>query len=582
MIYSLSLYISITIFGAGLIYKIYAWLSIKPGLYSKNISTTKRISQALKGVVSTIFSLKLLALVKTIALDIVIQRKVLKEDPFRWLTHILIYLPFILLIAMHALGNIITVSLFDTYSPSLNPFMFLRDLFGALIIIGVAMAAYRRFFLKAPRLKTTSMDTFTLALIAIIMVSGVLLEGVKITSYSAYKQMVEDYAGLDEGEDEFKALTAYWVERYAIVSQRAKKPFDPELIKQGEEIHETSCAACHSRPNWAFVGYPVAFVSRPIAGALDKAGIPSVLFSIHFFACLIGLAYLPFSKFLHIITTPLSLLINSFAISDKANKATRQAIELDACMHCGNCTGRCSVGIIYEKIGNVNILPSEKISSLKKIVYKREILQKDFSLILQGTCLCTNCLRCTDVCPAGINLQELWFSMREEMLQKDSPEPSILSPLSFYRGLMKEDIPNYQRPLTLAREAISSGCELIKDRKKPIYLETERDLQSQLTLSNQANTFRGCFGCQTCTNVCPVVANYEDPIEHLGMLPHQIMYAAGLGIKDLAFGSNMLWDCTTCYQCQEHCPQGVKVTDILYELKNLAVENLNLKKQILL
>jgi heterodisulfide reductase subunit C len=29
----------------------------------------------------------------------------------------------------------------------------------------------------------------------------------------------------------------------------------------------------------------------------------------------------------------------------------------------------------------------------------------------------------------------------------------------------------------------------------------------------------------------------------------------------------------TCYQCQEHCPQNVKVTDILYQLKNLAVEN---------
>jgi heterodisulfide reductase subunit C len=35
----------------------------------------------------------------------------------------------------------------------------------------------------------------------------------------------------------------------------------------------------------------------------------------------------------------------------------------------------------------------------------------------------------------------------------------------------------------------------------------------------------------------------------------------------------MLWDCLTCYQCQEHCPQNVEVTDILFQLKNLAVEN---------
>jgi heterodisulfide reductase subunit C len=32
----------------------------------------------------------------------------------------------------------------------------------------------------------------------------------------------------------------------------------------------------------------------------------------------------------------------------------------------------------------------------------------------------------------------------------------------------------------------------------------------------------------------------------------------------------MTWDCTTCYQCQENCPQGIKVTEIIYELKNRA------------
>jgi heterodisulfide reductase subunit C len=102
-------------------------------------------------------------------------------------------------------------------------------------------------------------------------------------------------------------------------------------------------------------------------------------------------------------------------------------------------------------------------------------------------------------------------------------------------------------------------------------------LQSGLNLSAQAKNFSVCFGCQTCTTVCPVVGNYENPQEALGLLPHQIMHAAGLGIRDLAFGSNMLWDCLTCYQCQEQCPQGVHVTDVLYELKNLAVKRVREK-----
>ena len=69
----------------------------------------------------------------------------------------------------------------------------------------------------------------------------------------------------------------------------------------------------------------------------------------------------------------------------------------------------------------------------------------------------------------------------------------------------------------------------------------------------------------------PSPLDLRDPGEVLDLLPHQIMHSCALGIKDLALGSNMLWDCLTCYQCQEQCPQGVCVTDVFYELKNEAV-----------
>lgn len=579
MFYYISLYISLAIFIGGLIYKIYAWLSYKIGVDSKDIPTSKRLSSALKGIVLTIFSAKILTLINVFFLDIILQRKVFNEDFFRWLTHILIYVAFMLLLFMHALDKFITSAIFPNYSATLNPFLFLRDLFGALVIIGVCMAIYRRFILRPPRLKTNSMDTYAIIILAVIMLSGIILEGTKIGSYSIYKTMVSDYAGLEEGEEEFKALTAFWVDKFGTVSPDLKAPFEATLLEEGKELHEMSCSGCHSRPQWAFVGYPVAKVFKGAALGLDKGGIHTLLWYIHFLACFIGLAYLPFSKFLHIITSPLSLLANSVMDkkgSEPANIATRQALELDACTHCGACTSRCSVGIIVEEIENENILPSEKLQSIKAIVTKKQTDETRFRLILDGTYLCTNCHRCTDVCPAGINLEDLWFSAREDMFQKDYPEFSILSPLSFYRGLMRESIPqtDYNRPLIQAREAIASKYELIKTPDKAVNLTPDnQELRDSLLLSDQAATFSACFGCQTCTNVCPVVAAYENPKDVLGMLPHQIMYATGLGIKDLAFGSQMLWDCLTCYQCQEQCPQGVKVTDVLYELKNLAIKN---------
>jgi heterodisulfide reductase subunit C len=308
-----------------------------------------------------------------------------------------------------------------------------------------------------------------------------------------------------------------------------------------------------------------------------------VLWYIHVLACLVGLAYLPFSKMFHIFASPVSLLANGVIGKEKlapANRATLQAMELDACTHCGTCSLRCSVIMAFEEITNINIFPSEKIASIKALASGKELRPQELRHIQEGVYLCSNCYRCTVVCPSGINLQDLWFNVRETLLQKGYPEFLVLSPLSFYRGLMKEETVqrDYEKPLIQAREAISAQCDLMKKKDQVLPLTpTDRKLQSGLNLSAQAKTFSVCFGCQTCTTVCPVVGNYENPQEVLGLLPHQIMHAAGLGLRDLAFGSNMLWDCLTCYQCQEQCPQGVHVTDVLYELKNLAVKQVREK-----
>ncbi len=51
------------------------------------------------------------------------------------------------------------------------------------------------------------------------------------------------------------------------------------------------------------------------------------------------------------------------------------------------------------------------------------------------------------------------------------------------------------------------------------------------------------------------------------------MNCLGLGLVEMASGPRMLWDCVTCYQCQENCPQNVQITDIFLQLKNIAANN---------
>jgi len=461
----------------------------------------------------------------------------------------------------------------------------LRDIFAVFVILGLGLALYRRFVAPGPRLRTNAMDSYLILLLGIIILSGVLLEGLKIVSYSKYEEMVEDYADTDEKE-ELACLESLWVEKYGLVSPEVKGPFDQSTLEKGYDLHEMSCAACHSRPQWAFLGYGISRAVKPAALTLDRAHVPSILWTIHFLACFLALASLPFTKFFHMITGPLSLMANAImerGRSEEANLATKEAMELDACTHCGLCTAQCSVGILVEKITNENILPSEKMVSLKALASGRKLSQKDLGNIVDGIYLCTNCNRCTVVCPVGINLKDLWLNVREYLLQRGRPEVFVLSPFSFYRGLMKEAIPqgDYQKPLDSAVAVLAETYRPAASAAEPLTMgPDDRAFQGEVALSEQAKTYSGCFGCQTCTTVCPVVGAYDDPGHEVGLLPHQIMHAVALGMRNLAFGSRMLWDCLTCYQCQEQCPQGVCVTDVFYELKNMAVKHFKEKASL--
>ncbi|UCH21851.1 MAG: 4Fe-4S dicluster domain-containing protein [Deltaproteobacteria bacterium] len=577
MVFDILFYTSLAIFILGLIYKISTWFTRKIGIMAHQVTTADRVSAATRGILTTFFSRKILILIKVFILDVLLQLRILRENYLRWLMHMLIFWGFMLLVLMHALEGSISEPLFSDYYSTVNPYMFLRDLFGFMVIVGIGIAIYRRFILKVPRLSSTIMDRYAIIIVAMVMLSGIFLEGLKITSHSEFMRMVEDYAGLED-QEEIQPLESFWVQHYGLVSPNLEAPFDEEVLAQGEELHEGYCMDCHSKPQSAFSGYAASKIIRPIASALDQAGGVTLLWYFHILSCFIGLAYLPFSKMFHVFATPVSLMVG--AVMDKAksapaNIATRQAIELDACMHCNTCSLRCSVAVAYDNVGNRNIRPSEKIQFLRAYAANKDLDSQALRAIQEGIYLCTNCDRCTVFCPAGITLKDMWLNVREELIQKGHPVPLVLSQYSWYRGLNRESLEaaDYSNPLDAARKAIADNFELINQPEKIIPLTPiNKGFKEKADRSGQAHTYSYCFSCENCSTVCPVVENYENPQEVVGMLPHQIMRALGLGLKDLAMGSRMLWDCLTCYQCQEHCPQGVKVTDVLYELKNQALK----------
>jgi heterodisulfide reductase subunit C len=284
------------------------------------------------------------------------------------------------------------------------------------------------------------------------------------------------------------------------------------------------------------------------------------------FACFVGLAALPYTRFFHAVAGPVSLLLNRTAPqrgfpqppSSIGVRASRRALALSACVRCGICDVRCSVAPIARYLGKPDLLPSHKLIATGALAsgrLSRSGREKDASrhnalLAAEGAFLCTDCGRCTDLCPLGLDLEDLWQAARGDLAAAGLPAPAqwirAREPLAWAESLNRDTV---QRHFSVPD---STFAPLSADRR----------------------AFSRCVQCQTCTNVCPVVAHSLDPEDGVELTPQKVMNLLRLGLGELALGSRMVWDCATCYQCQENCPQGIRVTDIMYELRALAVKRL--------
>ncbi len=349
------LYSSFLICITGLVYRIATWFVLSIGIQGKKASIHRRITAASIAFFRVLFSLNVLKLLQAFVIDIVFQRRLFVKAGFaRWLAHLLIFYGFLSLLFLHALDAVITQRLFSDYYSTLNPFLFLRDFFGALVLSGLAIAVGRRVVSTHRRIRTTRMDAYAIVIVAFIVFSGIFLEGLAMTSHSEFERMLSDYAGLYD-EEEIKALEAFWVENFALVSPAVQTPVNAELLAQGAEVNETYCISCHVSNKWGFWGYSAAKGIRPFALWLDQAGGVAVCWYIHIVGCFLGLALLPFSKMFHMVSVPVSMSVSAVRNPDRSspeNLATIEAMELDACTHCGVCSQTCSAAMMSEVMGN--------------------------------------------------------------------------------------------------------------------------------------------------------------------------------------------------------------------------------------
>jgi heterodisulfide reductase subunit C len=75
---------------------------------------------------------------------------------------------------------------------------------------------------------------------------------------------------------------------------------------------------------------------------------------------------------------------------------------------------------------------------------------------------------------------------------------------------------------------------------------------------------KDCIQCGTCSGSCPVSWAMEES-------PRQIFAMIRAGMRDKVLDSLTIWTCASCYQCAERCPQEIRITDIMYMLKRMAI-----------
>jgi quinone-modifying oxidoreductase subunit QmoC len=73
-----------------------------------------------------------------------------------------------------------------------------------------------------------------------------------------------------------------------------------------------------------------------------------------------------------------------------------------------------------------------------------------------------------------------------------------------------------------------------------------------------------CIQCGTCSGVCPLSI-------YMDYTPRQVMALTRADFKNEVLRSHTIWLCASCYACTVECPQQIRITDIMYELKQRAI-----------
>ncbi len=308
-----------------------------------------------------------------------LHRKVLSE-PYPGVMHGLLFWGALLLLL---------ASLLDVISHYALPFLtgntylaisFLAELGGAMMLVGVGMAAYRRYVVKPRRLDSIPADAFSLGLIFVILVTGFVLEGARMAATDAPSE---------------------WA-------------------------------------RWSFLGFGFygAFADADIVGWYQGLW----WFHSALIVGTIGYMAVAFSKLTHLFVSPLNVFFKSGArgilgpidLGPPAKPGydairdfpVSDLMDLDACTRCGRCQDACPAYIAGKPLN-----PKKVIQDIKLRMQNTDQRSARGGTSMDDTVLvgedvgteelweCTTCLACQEACPVHVRHLDKIVGLRRSLVE---------------------------------------------------------------------------------------------------------------------------------------------------------------------
>jgi len=281
------------------------------------------------------------------------------------------------------------------------------DVFGVVVLAGLIMAIYRRYFVKPARLDTKPTDTFALALITFVVITGFFNESMRI--------VLTDFP----------------------VFEKVASPFGYALAIPFSIFSDSVLRTAHYINWWFHMLAAFSFIGLI---ASDKLGHILVSFFNIYYGNLDNESAK--TKYAMPVINPTEFeTAESFGVSKVEEFTWKQLMDGDACTRCGRCQDNCPAYLTEKALS-----PKKMINDVKDAMDDRipKYMLADDKAALETKALigddtegsgyvqpeefwaCTNCAACMEACPVNIEHVPKMIDMRRyKVLMEGDMAPEL-------------------------------------------------------------------------------------------------------------------------------------------------------------